>query len=99
MSKLDTQISPGAFERNQPSGAKRMDNKLVPTFLQKTYALVNVRPGMTPLEPRVPGHCDLGRRTIHLCDLRSESVCARGAAKTLQTKQDVVLRAAGSGWT
>lgn len=42
MSKLDTQISPGTFDRNQPNGVKRMDNKLVPTFLQKTYALVNV---------------------------------------------------------
>lgn len=95
MSKLDTQISPGGLERNQPGGAKRFDNKLVPTFLQKTYALVNVRRLIISIEQGVPGHCHMGRRTIHVCNLRSQPVREGSASPPLQTEQDVVLCAAG----
>jgi hypothetical protein len=46
-------------EGNEPE-QNRFDNKVIPTFLQKTYALVEVE--KFNLEPRIQGNSRLGHR-------------------------------------
>lgn len=76
------------------SEKKKFDSRHVPTFLQKTYNLVDVACLYSEQGP--PGCRRLGRGTEHLRDQRSQPVRPRGIAALLQTEQDEFFRQTGT---